>query len=172
MEDWLYDFWMFKMPITFTKVKLPNGWLSNMSPHPVVYQGQEWRTTEALFQALRFEDLNIKKEIRAQRSPMGAKFVAKKHAEKMTIEPMSLEDIANMQLCLRLKIEQHPELRDKLLATGDERIIEDVGGRKKSGRHLFWGAAQQADGYWCGQNYLGLLWMALRDKLRSSGENK
>jgi predicted NAD-dependent protein-ADP-ribosyltransferase YbiA (DUF1768 family) len=30
------------------------GWLGNMSPHPVKYEGKWWLTAEALFQALRF----------------------------------------------------------------------------------------------------------------------
>lgn len=35
--------------IAFTKVKSPYGWLGNMSPYPVHYQGRTYRTTEALF---------------------------------------------------------------------------------------------------------------------------
>ena len=46
--------------ISFTKVSLPFGWLGNMSPFPILYEGKEWKTTEALFQALRFDDESIK----------------------------------------------------------------------------------------------------------------
>ena len=63
--------------ISFTKVALPYGWLGNMSPHPVTYNEEVWRTTEALFQALRFNDPSIQKEIRDEKSPMGAKLKAK-----------------------------------------------------------------------------------------------
>ncbi len=45
-----------------------------------------------------------------------------------------------MKVCLKLKLEQHPELRDRLLATGDDEIIEDCSKRKR-GSGLFWGAA-------------------------------
>ena len=41
------------MPITFTEVDLPFGWLGNMVRFPVKYGGKWWKTTEALFQALR-----------------------------------------------------------------------------------------------------------------------
>ena len=60
--------------IAFTKVTLPYGWLGNMAPFPVLYGLLEWRTTEALFQALRFAaDDPVRELIRAEKSPMAAK---------------------------------------------------------------------------------------------------
>lgn len=152
------------MPISFTKVKLPYGWLGNMAAFPVAYKDQEWRTTEALFQALRFNDPEIQELIRLERSPMGAKMKAKANADKMVVRPMSEQDLANMELMLQLKVEQHPQLVTQLLETGDEVLIEDVTSRG-TGRHLFWGMALK-NGEWVGQNKLGNLWMDLRDKLR------
>jgi predicted NAD-dependent protein-ADP-ribosyltransferase YbiA (DUF1768 family) len=154
------------MTVAFTRVSLPNGWLGNMSAHPVRHLGVVWRTAEALFQALRFDDPAIREELRSDSSPMGAKFAAKRHAARMTVEPTSPRDLANMELCLGLKLEQHPELKGLLLATGDEVIVEDVTSRRgKGGRHLFWGMAFR-DGAWVGENRLGKLWMKLRDELR------
>ena len=68
--------------IAFTKVALPFGWLGNMAPYPVTYGGKAWRTTEALFQALRFEDESIREAIRQEKSPMAAKLVAKRHKSR------------------------------------------------------------------------------------------
>ena len=93
--------------ITFTKVKLDYGWLGNMSPYSISYEDKEWRTAESLFQALRFDDDEIREMIRLERSPMGAKMKAKKYADKMVVEPMSDKDVGNMELIIRLKIEQH-----------------------------------------------------------------
>lgn len=93
--------------ISFTKVALPFGWLGNMSPFPIEYGGKTWRTTEALFQALRFEDDEIQEAIRAEKSPMGAKMKAKKHKAMMTIIPMGDADIENMRFCVRLKFIHH-----------------------------------------------------------------
>ena len=76
------------MTIAFTKVALPYGWLGNMSPHPVFYDGKWWPTTEHLFQALRFDpkkDMRIIEEIRAKSSPMGAKMHSKRHKDKWVI---------------------------------------------------------------------------------------
>ena len=51
--------------IRFTKSSAPFGWMGNMSRFTIVYGEQEWQSTEALFQALRFpEDSPIREEIR------------------------------------------------------------------------------------------------------------
>ena len=147
--------------IAFTKVAAPNGWLGNMSPHRVRYGNKDWRTTEALFQALRFADEGVQEAIRDQKSPMTAKMIAKKNKAKLAIQPGSAQDVENMRLVLRLKIEQHPDLRAALLATGNARIIEDCSKRRPS----VWGAQLQ-NGTWVGENILGQLWMELRDQLR------
>lgn len=150
--------------ITFTKVKLPYGWLSNMSRHSIVYKRHEYATAEALFQSLRFDDEAIRNQICEQTSPMTAKMVAKKHQEKMIIEPRGEQDVENMGLVLMLKIEQHPRLRQELLDTGDALIIENCSNRR-SESGLFWGAAL-VDGTWVGQNVLGTIWMELREEIR------
>ena len=150
--------------ISFTKTKLPYGWLGNMYAAPITFNGQIWRTSEALFQALRFEDLTIREMIRNDKSPMGAKMMMKKYKTKIVVEPMSMEDIENMRLCLRLKFDQHPDLREKLLKTGDHFIFEDVSARPGA-RHKFWGAVLTNDGLE-GQNMTGKLLMELREELR------
>lgn len=150
--------------IAFTKVKLPYGWLSNMSPHPIWYDSLSYPTGEALFQVLRFEDVGIRAAIQMARSPMTAKMVAKAHADKMIVAPRSEADLANMRRVLTLKLAQHPELEAALLETDDAILIEDCSARpSESG--LFWGMAHAPDG-WRGENQLGKLWMELRAALR------
>jgi predicted NAD-dependent protein-ADP-ribosyltransferase YbiA (DUF1768 family) len=62
------------MVITITRVRDEYGWLSCMSPHPIDLDGARYRTCEALFQYLRFQDHPaIQEEIRACLSPMGVK---------------------------------------------------------------------------------------------------
>jgi len=147
--------------IIIRKVKEEFGFLSNMSPHPVVHQGKEWRTTEALFQSLRFDDLEIIEAIRAERSPMGAKMKAKAHKEQMTLPNLGEQDLNNMRMCLRLKVQQHPKILKDLLDTGDEIIVEDCT-KRQHGTGLFWGAAISDTGELTGENWLGKLWMELR----------
>ena len=70
-----------------------------------------------------------------------------------------------MRQCLKLKIDQHPELQANLLATGDKLIVDDCTARQK-GAAFFWGMAN-IRGQWVGDNWLGKLWMELRDKLKN-----
>lgn len=152
--------------ISFTKVSLPYGWLGNMSPYPVVHDEKQWRTTEALFQALRFAPSDpVRELIREQKSPMGAKMVAKKHANQRVVIPMSDEDVALMVKVLKLKVEQHPHLKKELLDTDDAFIVEDVT-KRPGGTGMFWGARELANNMWDGTNCLGRLWMELREELR------
>jgi ribA/ribD-fused uncharacterized protein len=153
--------------IAFTKVAKAYGWLSNMSPHPVPWDGRTWRTCEALFQARRF-DASVHGEIidgiYSATSPIAAKGVARDHVDKMCVTPQSAEDLDHMRDVLRLKIEAHSMLRAELISTGDTLIVEDVSSRPH-GSALFWGAARCLDG-WNGVNQLGRLWMELRTSLR------
>ena len=148
--------------ISFTKVRLAHGWLGNMSAHIISFSNLLWKTSEALFQAGRFNSNDpIVEEIRLQASPMGAKLLAKKHVDKMIIVPQSDADLEWMEQVLRMKIEQHSELKKLLMDTGDATIIEDCTSRQR-GSGLFWGAAKQVEGSWVGDNQLGKLWMKIR----------
>jgi len=152
--------------ISFTKVDLPYGWLGNMVASPIEFNGLSWRTAEALFQSLRFDDPLLIDFCQKAKSPFGLKLSLKKHQHQMVIAPKSLEDIANMQSILRLKFSQHPNLKQQLIDTGDAILIEDVSARK-SGNGKFWGAYLE-NGYWIGDNMLGNLLMELREELTNS----
>ena len=147
----------------FTKVNLPYGWLGNMAAFPIQWQGKSWRTSEALFQALRFDDDQIIEAIRAEKSPMGAKFKAKANREKMQVTPLSEKDFENMEFCVKLKLETHPELKAWLKATGDAVLFEDVSSRPR-GNNMIWGAILKNDSL-IGENRLGKIWMRLRASL-------
>ena len=149
--------------IAFTKVALPYGWMGNMSPHPVVHDGLTYRTSEALFHALRLpEGHEGREKIREQKSPMAAKMVSKTLKDDYVVEPWSAEDVTNMIYCVKLKLEQHPDLMEQLVATGSQHIYEDVTSRDK-GPGSFWGASKKT-GVWIGQNYLGEILMEVRDQ--------
>jgi len=147
--------------VSFNRNKDPNGWLSNMYPCEIDFAGKKWRTTEALFQALRFKDEAIQELIRLEKSPMTAKAVMTENIEHLAFAKHSDKDVMNMRMCLKLKLKQHPKLIEDLLATEDGFIVEDVTSRGDKGGNLFWGA-MLIDGKWVGTNMLGKLWMELR----------
>jgi ribA/ribD-fused uncharacterized protein len=131
--------------------------------YPVEFMGEKYSSAEAMFQCLRFDDEKIREEIRAQKSPMETKAVARANAASMTTKMMSGEDLDNMRVVLRLKITQHPDLLTALMATGEAEIIEDCT-KRPQGSGSFWGAALQEDGSWVGENWLGRLWTEIRDE--------
>ncbi|MBM3185779.1 MAG: NADAR family protein [Bacteroidota bacterium] len=154
------------MPIWFKKVKEPYGWMGNMAPYPITYSGVVWRTSEALFQSLRYADPTIIEQIRQERSPMGAKFVAKSGVNIVhrVIEPMSPRDVTNMEMCVLLKFQQHDDIAMLLKATTPHQIYENATGRKKV-NDLFWGAHQDPnnpDFPIQGQNTMGEILMRVR----------
>jgi ribA/ribD-fused uncharacterized protein len=154
--------------IEFTKVDLPWGWLGNMFASPIKYKDKEWKTSEALFQALRFEDEEIRELIRGEKSPMGAKMKAKGNKNKMLIEPMSEKDIENMKMVVRLKFDQNPVLKSKLKVSGEHVIVENIGERNGA-RHLFWGM-KKINGEWVGNNMMGKILMELREEFKMDGK--
>ncbi len=152
--------------ISFNEVNQPYGWMSNMSNYRVYYQGKIWPTTEALFQAMRYEGSpEIQELIRVQKSPIAAKMKAKKteYQHLKTVVAMSEKDLENMRFCIGLKLEQHPELKVKLKKTGSFEIYENIGNRKGA-RHLFWGG-KLVESEWIGQNWMGKIWMEKRAEL-------
>ena len=152
------------MSIWFKKVAEPNGWMGNMAPYPITYNGKVWLTVEALFQAMRYNDPLIQEEIRQQKSPMSAKMKAKSHRANYIIAPMSPQDIANMEACVLLKFQQHPKLARLLMATGNHLIYEDATGRNKP-NDLFWGAHRDPKNPIMpinGQNMMGEILMKVR----------
>ena len=150
--------------ISFTKTSLPYGWLGNMYACPVEYNGKTYKSTEALFQSLRFDDENIIEEIRKATNGFSAKEVAKKYKHKYVIEPLSEQDINNMKMCLQLKVLQNPKIKQQLIETHPLPIYEDVTKRGPKGSNLFWGAIYE-NNKWIGENVLGRLWMDIRNKI-------
>ena len=125
--------------IVIRKVAEPGGWLSNMSPHPIEYRGLVWWHSEALFQALRFapDDEGAREAVRESRSPMRAKMIAKRFKARHMVRPLSDQDVENMRLCIRLKLASHPELRRRLIASGESLLVEDCNSRGRRANNLF-----------------------------------
>ena len=99
-------------------------------------------------------------------SPMGAKMIARRDRALLNrtgIWDYDDSDRELMKQCLRLKLEQHPDLQQKLIETCDAVIIEDCTTHDREAARI-WGAVR-VDGNWVGQNILGQLWMELRSEL-------
>lgn len=157
--------------IYFTAVKEPYGWLGNLSPYPLTYDGKVFRTSEHLFQWMRFPSFpEIQEDIRIQKGPMGSKMIARRNRDLLGRGENwdeHQDDFALMRECLRVKVDQHPHLLDMLLDTGDIILIENCSNRDKESSR-FWGAVyNEQTNLWEGANVLGELWMELRAERRA-----
>jgi ribA/ribD-fused uncharacterized protein len=131
----------------------------NFSAFSITWAGGVWSTVEHAYQAAKFDDPSIVSSILHATSAHEAKKIA--HLPENILKVRSNWDktkVDSMRQLLRAKLEQHEYVRKKLLETGNLEIIED------SPSDSFWGRGPT----WNGKNYLGILWMELRDKLRDS----
>ena len=149
--------------VWFKKVAEEYGWMGNMAPYPIKFDGKVWRTSEALFQSMRFDDDSVKEIIRGEKSPMGAKMKAKKNRDQMVVVPMSELDVENMRKCVKMKFDAHPQLKRQLMNTKDSFIYEDIGNRNGE-RHKFWGAKKWSESEGAGNNMMGKILMDLREE--------
>lgn len=149
--------------IWFKKVAEEFGWMGNMAPYPIKFDGKVWLTSEALFQSMRYDDDSVKEMIRVEKSPMGAKMKSKKYKGQMVVVPMSELDVENMRKCVKMKFDQHPQLKKALIQTGMSPIYENIGNRNGE-RHTFWGVKKLSENAADGNNMMGRILMDLRDE--------
>lgn len=129
--------------------------LDNFSAHAISLWGTEFPTAEHAFQWKKFNDKkDISEEIFRAKSPHLVKNISDIHKSE---QPTNWHEkkVQVMEEILRVKAEQHEDVRDMLKKTGDRIIIEN------SPVDNFWGIG--ADGN--GQNMVGKIWMKIRDEL-------
>ena len=155
--------------VSFRKTNEEFGGLSNMAGgYPVVVNDIYIRTSEALYQAMRFPDYpDIQKEIIKQKSPMTAKMVSKKYRAEKTRADWDQKRVAIMKWSIKVKLLQNLDTFGTLLLnTGNKSIVEE------SRRDQFWGAKRIDNNLLEGTNALGRLLMELREVYNSSDEFK
>jgi ribA/ribD-fused uncharacterized protein len=145
------------MAIEFYLTKDEFGGFSNFSAHPFSLDGHRWPTSEHYFQAQKFAGTAQFDAIRKANSPAIAARLGRSREFKLRRDWESVKDDI-MRRAVRAKFEAHPELRDLLLGTGEEKIVE------KTTTDTYWGCA--SDG--TGKNRLGQVLMELRAALHAA----
>lgn len=128
-----------------------HAFLSNFHPSPIWVAGMEFATVEHAFQALKSRDPAVREQIRQAPTPGRAKRLGRKVEIGPDWEWLRL---GVMEWLLELKFSD-PELRQKLRATGERKLIE--------GNHwgdTFWGVCRGE-----GENHLGRLLMKVRGEI-------
>ena len=156
--------------IVFRKTREAFGGLSNMCAGFVIEVGDySFLTSEALYQAFRFNDDEIQRVIMNEKSPMAAKMKSKKYRSN-TRDDWDEVRVDIMEWCLLIKLKCNWEsVAALLLSTGDSDIVEE------SHKDSFWGAVSDETGVLVGANVLGKLLMNIREEINegklSNSEN-
>ena len=148
--------------IRFYHSDQPWGELSNFSPHAVFIAGRVWPTVEHFYQAQKFVGTPHEEVIRRCPTPMLAKRRATELARQHRRRDWPTAKESVMLEGLRAKFEQHPDLRERLLHSGDRLLMEHT----KNDR--YWGT----DGNGTGKNRLGHLLMQVRTELRQGTKDE
>jgi ribA/ribD-fused uncharacterized protein len=140
--------------IEFCSPRNAYGWMSNFSNDPVQYFAWTFPTSEHLYQALKFHDMELFEKIRLAWTPKDAALLGR------SLKPIRSDwdeiKVPVMKTVLRLKLCSNPPLITELLLTGDAQLVE------YSKKDYFWGCGEDRTG----QNMLGKLWMELRTELQ------
>jgi ribA/ribD-fused uncharacterized protein len=131
------------------------GCFSNFAAYPIEVKGKVWPTSEHYFQAQKFAGTEHEEAIRLANSPMMAARMGRDRTVPLRSDWEALKDEV-MREAIRAKFQQHQDLRQTLLATGNARIAEHT--EKDS----YWGDG--GDG--SGKNMLGRILMEIREELR------
>ena len=131
----------------------------NFSSFKVEWNGYLFSSVEEAYQAASFmgSDEELVEKIKKSHSADEAQRIAYANRDKRR-EDWDDVKVSIMEELLRLKIEQNPYVKKKLLQTGDYMIVED------SPKDDFWGWGPNRNG----QNNLGKLWMKLRGELKNN----
>ena len=162
-EYWGIQVYPIEQSVFFHK-KTDEHWiLSNMSSCPLEVEGIPFKSSEHLFQTLKFA---TPESITAVYQSNNAKMTAK-HFQKLgghRREDWGQIFIDVMKFCLQQKYEQCPEFREELERTKGYNIVElqDKKNDKVSSRANAWGVKSKGQNYE-GANLMGRLLMEMRD---------
>jgi len=136
----------------------PHYGFTNFSPHPVLYKGKMYPTSEHLFQSFKFHGHrpNLAEHIRTCSQWPSVAFQEARRFQPEVRHDWKQVNIEMMERTLRHKFNQHQDLKDELLNTGYAELVED------SDKDSFWGIGADRRG----RNELGKALERLRDKLR------
>lgn len=133
--------------------------LSNFHPSPVVMDGMAYRTVEHAYQAAKTRDKQERKRIQAEHCAANTKTLGRKVSLRPDWEDVKLDTMLSL---LRKKF-MIPDLRSKLLATGDRHLEEG-----NWWGDVFWGVDSRSGE---GENWLGVLLMQVREEVREQEQD-
>lgn len=141
--------------IHFYRTGDPFGEFSNFAAFPIDLKGTTWPTVEHYFQAQKFAGTVHEEELRQSASPMAVAKMGRDRARPLRSDWETIKD-SIMREAVQAKFNQHETLKQLLLSTGEDEIVEHT----------------KNDSYWAdggdgsGKNMLGKILMEIRGELQ------
>ncbi|MCR4274783.1 MAG: NADAR family protein [Candidatus Campbellbacteria bacterium] len=136
-------------------------YFSPYTAHALEIDGVVYPTLEHAYQCMRYTDPHIIEEIRMAHGPVKAWEASTKYKHLQIPEFKSEEyKLEVMKKLMKLKAQQHEEIRQALLDSGELHIV----------KHIV--TYPPGDGFWDdgedgqGLNHIGRLWMEIREELK------
>ena len=132
-----------------------NNPLSAYSKHGFALDDASWPSVEHYYQAMKFEDPELRETIRTASHPADANKIGKKNKRRIRKDWDKMK-LTVMTRAIYIKSRTHKDVAESLLSTGDIDIIES------SQYDYFWGCGRDQRG----QNNFGKILMDVRTKLK------
>ena len=131
--------------------------LSTVSDHPIELEGHHWASAEHYYQLKVVASPGALKRIRASETGLKAYKIGRPWYRKKVKNWKEVRRVI-MTRALYTKIQMYPEVKQALLDTQDQKIVET------SAYEHYWGIGRDLRG----ENVLGQIWMDIREKLIKS----
>jgi ribA/ribD-fused uncharacterized protein len=132
------------------------GFLSNLFKRPVNFEGRDFSCSEEAYQYGKPRDKAVAEWIVKAPKPHLCAAAAHSLFVFDVREDWNDTKVERMRQVLKAKFDQHRDLAEKLVATGDAALIEE------SNMDAFWGIGKKGNG----KNMLGVLLMEIRKELK------
>jgi ribA/ribD-fused uncharacterized protein len=141
-------------------------YFSPYTAHAIEIDGTIYPTVEHAYQCARYMDNAVREEIRAAHSPVEAWETSTRY--KLTQISEFKDETYKLRVMkdlMRMKAEQHEDVRKALLDSGEKLIIKHI--ETYPPGDGFWDDGKNGEG----ANHMGRMWMEIRDEIRDRSES-
>ncbi|WP_370981053.1 NADAR family protein [Agaribacterium sp. ZY112] len=135
----------------------PESPLSSCSAHPIVLEDKNWLTCEHYFSSKILRSASLAHKVENTHSALAAAELAAPWYRFKIRDYKKLRAVL-MTRALYTKVQMYDEVKEALLATGDELLLET------SLYDYYWGVGRDGRGL----NTMGKVWMDIRSKLKDA----
>ena len=143
------------MSVDFYREEGELGYLANYSNYGFTVDGVYYPTAEHFYQASKFDNPEIIQKILSCKTAREAASVGRDQNNKR-IDHFKDIKLDKMYQAVYEKFQQNPDIRKKLIETGDEEI------REMTDQESYWGVGPQLNG----ENHMGEILMRVREELK------